>query len=226
MKNNIQLDSKEFYILNKWKNSSPLFVWITYWYQLNSIINLNPGKILEIWVWSNILSSNIKLNWYNITTFDHDETLKPDIVWDFIDLPFNDNEFDLIACFEVLEHVPIEDSILALKEMYRVSKKNLIISVPYSCFYLNFSFSNFYCTLLNKTYSFFWWTPHEPRCFTIKIPFFFLNKTSCKYHYWEIWQKWYSKKIFNEILKRVWFKILKTFHNPFYPYHYYIILEK
>ncbi len=226
MKNKIQLDAQEYYILNKGKNSIPLFIWITYWYQLNSIINLNPEKILEIWVGSNMLSSTLKLNWYDITTFDHDPTLKPDFVWDIIDLPFEKDKFDTIACFEVIEHIPFEDSITALKELYRVSSKNVIISIPYSCFYLNFSLGNFYCSLFKGIYSFFWWIPHEPRTISFKMPFFFLTKTSCEYHYWELWQKWYSKKTFNKIIEWIGFKIKKTFHNPFYPYHYYIILEK
>lgn len=172
MKNEIQLDSESYYILDKWKNSIPLFARITYRYQLNSIIDLKPNKILEIWVWSNILSSYLRLHWYNLTTFDHDSSLKPDFVWDFIQLPFKDEAFDTVACFEVLEHVTFDDSISALKEMRRISKKNVIISVPYSWFYINISFSNFYCNLFKKIYDFLGWTPHEPRNLTIKIPFF------------------------------------------------------
>lgn len=44
------------------------------------------------------------------------------------DLPYGNNSFDLITCTEVLEH--LEDPAKALKEILRVSKKNLIISVP------------------------------------------------------------------------------------------------
>ena len=44
------------------------------------------------------------------------------------ELPYKDNSFDLIVCTEVLEH--LEEPAKALKEMLRVSKKHLIISVP------------------------------------------------------------------------------------------------
>lgn len=44
------------------------------------------------------------------------------------ELPYKDNFFDLIICTEVLEH--LEDPTKAIKEMLRVSKKYLIISVP------------------------------------------------------------------------------------------------
>lgn len=44
------------------------------------------------------------------------------------ELPYEDNSFDLIVCTEVLEH--LEDPKKAIKEMLRVSKKYLVISVP------------------------------------------------------------------------------------------------
>ena len=44
------------------------------------------------------------------------------------ELPYKDNSFDLVICTEVLEH--LEEPAKALKEILRVSKKYLIISVP------------------------------------------------------------------------------------------------
>lgn len=44
------------------------------------------------------------------------------------DLPYKVNSFDLVVCTEVLEH--LEEPAKALKEMMRVSRKYLIISVP------------------------------------------------------------------------------------------------
>lgn len=44
------------------------------------------------------------------------------------DLPFETNYFDLVLCTEVLEH--LENPQEALLEIIRVSKKNIILSVP------------------------------------------------------------------------------------------------
>lgn len=41
---------------------------------------------------------------------------------------FNDNSFDLVICTEVLEH--LEDTKKALKEVLRISKKYVLLSVP------------------------------------------------------------------------------------------------
>ncbi len=44
-------------------------------------------------------------------------------------LPFADDEFDLAAAIEVLEHVPDPESTVA--EMARVAKRHLLVSVPH-----------------------------------------------------------------------------------------------
>jgi len=50
------------------------------------------------------------------------------------ELPYKDNSFDLVICTEVLEH--LEEPTKAFKEMLRVSKKYLIISVPNEPFFM------------------------------------------------------------------------------------------
>lgn len=47
---------------------------------------------------------------------------------DIYTLPYKDNSFDLVLCTEVLEH--LADPKKALKELVRVSKKYLLLSVP------------------------------------------------------------------------------------------------
>jgi len=45
-------------------------------------------------------------NWSNLTTLDINATHKPDVIWDLCQfpLPFEDNTFDEIHAYEVLEH--------------------------------------------------------------------------------------------------------------------------
>ncbi|HUD04433.1 MAG TPA: class I SAM-dependent methyltransferase [Patescibacteria group bacterium] len=50
------------------------------------------------------------------------------------ELPYKDNSFDLVLCTEVLEH--LESPEKALKELVRVSKKYLVISVPNEPFFM------------------------------------------------------------------------------------------
>ena len=50
------------------------------------------------------------------------------------DLPYKDNSFDLVVCTEVLEHLKEPEKVL--KEALRVSKTNILISVPNEPFFM------------------------------------------------------------------------------------------
>ena len=51
---------------------------------------------------------------------------------DIIDIPLSDRSYDCVTCMEVIEHLPITVYQKALSELARVSKKYIIISVPYA----------------------------------------------------------------------------------------------
>jgi SAM-dependent methyltransferase len=53
-------------------------------------------------------------------------------------LPFPDVSYDLVLCLEVLEHLP--DSSLALRELLRVSRDYVLVSVPHEPFFRGANF--------------------------------------------------------------------------------------
>jgi hypothetical protein len=50
---------------------------------------------------------------------------------DIRSLPFRDGAFDLIICTEVLEHLPEEVLLRGVQELQRVSRRYILVSVPY-----------------------------------------------------------------------------------------------
>lgn len=52
-------------------------------------------------------------------------------VGDIVALPLEDKTFDCVTCFQVLEHIPYPVYDTVLNELSRISKKHVIISVPY-----------------------------------------------------------------------------------------------
>lgn len=46
-----------------------------------------------------------------------------------LDIPYPDNSFDMVVCFDVLEHIQKEDSLAALKEMRRVGSLLYVYSI-------------------------------------------------------------------------------------------------
>lgn len=47
-------------------------------------------------------------------------------------LPFNDNEFDIVTCLEVIEHLSIDLLRKSLCELSRISSRYILISVPFN----------------------------------------------------------------------------------------------
>jgi SAM-dependent methyltransferase len=47
------------------------------------------------------------------------------------DLPFPDDAFDVVGCFEVMEHLPGDLPRQALREMARVARRAVVLSVPH-----------------------------------------------------------------------------------------------
>lgn len=145
--------------------------------------------------------------------------LKPDIVADIRSLPFENNSFDVVAAFEVLEHLPFEDFEKTLKELKRAARKNVIISLPHACF----SFEG----LLKLRLDFGKRKIRKGFYLPFKIPRFWkeIKIEENKEHYWEIGAKNYSKRKIRNIIKKH-FKIIEEFSAELNPYHYFFILEK
>jgi 2-polyprenyl-3-methyl-5-hydroxy-6-metoxy-1,4-benzoquinol methylase len=49
------------------------------------------------------------------------------------ELPFDDRSFDLVLCLEVMEH--LDRPAQALRELSRVSRRDLVVSVPYEPYF-------------------------------------------------------------------------------------------
>lgn len=50
-------------------------------------------------------------------------------------LPFPDDAFDVVGCFEVLEHLPGDMPSAALRELARVARRAVVLSVPHEPFF-------------------------------------------------------------------------------------------
>jgi len=204
----IQVEPNHYF--NKSYDSKERF--ISYWHQIDEIIKLNPKKVLEIGVGNGFVSEYLKKRGIRIVTLDIDKRLKPDIVGNVLNIPLSDESFDIVACYEVLEHLPFENFHRALAEIFRVSQCYAVLSLPDT--------TRVYRVLIQI-----------PKMGTFKklIPLPRLKKLVHKLngeHYWEIGKAGYSlNKIIKEIRKGG-FKIEKTYRVFENPYHRFFVLRK
>lgn len=182
---------------------------MSYYYQIREIYLSNPKKILEIGM-GNSFVKKICQDDFNYKTLDIDKDLNPDIIGSVLRIPIAKNSFDFVLCCQVLEHLPFKEFEKALKELSRVSKKDILISLPYSGrdigFQLKIPFIG--TALISK-----------------RIPKFYKEHKFDGEHYWEIGTKGYSlKKIKRTISK--YFNINKIIHPYENKYHVFFRLEK
>lgn len=199
--------NKNDYIFNKY---SFLGRWVSYYYQINEVLMLKPKSILEVGVGDKVFSSYVKNNSdIRYSSIDVACDLNPDIIGSVHDMPIDDNSFDVVVAFEILEHLPFDKFENSLLEINRVSKKYAIISLPHF---------------------------GPPIKMSFKIPFFEEFKISFKIthpkkhifngqHYWEIGKEGYSEKNIRETINK-YFYIKKEFIPYENQYHHFYILEK
>lgn len=60
------------------------------------------------------------------TSIDMEPSFDPDVVGDVTDLPFDDDEYDVVTCFFVLQHIPEWEKVV--EELMRVASDTVIIA--------------------------------------------------------------------------------------------------
>ena len=183
--------------------------WASYYYQLREIIEQEPSSVLEIGTGDGVLKQYL-LNNTNITyqNLDIAEDLNPDIVGSVEGIPLPDNSVDMVVAYEVLEHIPFEKFEQTLKELKRVSRNVVIISLPHF---------------------------GPPIKFLLKLPFFPELRLSFKIpfpkkhdfngeHYWEMGKIGYSTRLIKSVLRK-YFIIQKEFIPFENQYHHFFVLK-
>jgi 2-polyprenyl-3-methyl-5-hydroxy-6-metoxy-1,4-benzoquinol methylase len=117
--------------------------WSSYWYQIRSALRLSPKRVLEIGSGTGVFRSYLRNAGVEVKTADIDRERGADFVIDVrkldADLP-PEEKFDVVAAFQVLEHIPYDDLEKALEQLARRAP-NALVSLPYHGFQLRLAFA-------------------------------------------------------------------------------------
>lgn len=104
--------------------------WVSVWHQLDEVIKLDPKRVLEVGPGPGLFKAAASALGVNVETLDLDPELGPDHVASVFEMPFENGAFDVVCAFQMLEHLPFEQSLKALREMARVASSGIVISLP------------------------------------------------------------------------------------------------
>ncbi len=183
----------------------------SFWHQIDEVYKQAPGNILEIGKGNGLVADFLQKAGFDVSTLDINPDMNPTFHGSVLEIPCPDRSFDLVMCFQTLEHLPYEDFIPALTQLHRVSRKCVILSLPdmkpVHRVHVEFPFFKF---------RFFY-------------PHLFYRPADWKFdgqHYWNINNKDYPLKKICKDLEMINFKIINHFRVPENPGHHFFILIK
>lgn len=185
--------------------------WNSIWHQLDEIQKLKPDSVLEIGPGLGLLKAVSAQFGIKVETLDIDPELKPDYVASATDMPFQDSSFDVTCAFQMLEHLPYDQSLKVFHEMVRVSKRYIVISLPNA----------------QRVWRF---TAELPK---LGVNEFFLKRPRIRLpthkfdgeHYWEINKYGYElKRIIKDF--SIGLKLINNYRVSEYSYHHFFVFEK
>jgi ubiquinone/menaquinone biosynthesis C-methylase UbiE len=186
--------------------------WYSFYHQIFEILSLKPDSVLEIGIGSGILGVILKHIKFPYESMDIDKELRPDHVGSVLQMPFPDKTYDVIVCFQVLEHLPYKNFIKALNELFRVARKYVVLSLPDAGSVISI---------------------HIPKiCRKALLPRPFVKKRKHIFdgeHYWEINKKGYEingiKADIKTLAKENNFLLERSYRIWENPYHHFFILR-
>lgn len=185
--------------------------WASYWHQIDEVMKLKPSSVLEIGPGPGVFKNMACLFGLNVETVDIDPDLKPDHLGSVLDLPFEDNSYDVVVAFQMLEHIPYKNLIIALNEIRRVARYHVVISLPdakkiwrYNFYIPKVGIKDFYITRPVRGLK---------------------NHEFDGEHFWEVNKKYYSLEKILNVFSAQELHLIRTYRVPENTYHRFFIFS-
>jgi SAM-dependent methyltransferase len=187
--------------------------------QAEVLRELRPASVVEIGPGRGVFAAMFRqLSGARVVTMDIDPTLGPDVIGSVFEMPFGDGAFDAAACFQMLEHLPFERFAPALREMRRVARVGVALSLP-DCSYaltVRMGVRNPRKDGLVKA-----WTV-QPASLALRTLKQVPNSAG---HYWEIGRRGTPLSVVRSAIAEAGWRVEKEFRTAENAYHRFFVLK-
>lgn len=183
--------------------------WTSYFQQVNQVLEFKPSSCLEIGVGNGIVTDALKRQGLEVKTLDIDPELKPDIVGSVQNIPLPEGAVDVVLCAEVLEHLSFDQFEICLRELLRVSRRGVVISLPH----WGYTIRGVIDLPALPAWRFAWKLPIAKKLEAESV------------HEWEIGRTGYPLKRILEVIERQ-AHLEAHWLSPWMPYHHFFRLRK
>lgn len=186
--------------------------WASYWHQVAEVAAGRPKDALYVGVGDDIVPSLLEKQGIAVRRFDFDARLQPDYAGDVRDIGrlVPARSVDVVACCQVLEHLPFEHFEPTLRALCGVARRRVVVSLPYC-----------HRTLASLRLK----LPKVPLVdVALRLPRFWKRWTFDGEHHWEIGVRGHSRRQVERIVRRVSPRF-RSFHVPGNPYHLFFVID-
>lgn len=168
-------------------------------HQIDAVVGLSAAEVLEVGIGTGVVAAAIRAAGIPVTTLDVQPELEPDLLGSVTAIPAPDGRFDVALCCQVLEHLPFEEFEQALRELRRVTRSGLVLSLPDVTRY-------YYCNVkLPKLRARWCWSWSGLRLAPIPVDRF--HETG---HHWEIGVRGYPLARVTRAIESVGWRVVRT----------------
>ena len=114
-----------------WKRYESAERFTSYYTQVDQVLHFSPSTVLEVGVGTGIVTSILRSRGLQVQTLDVDPALGADVVGSVTSIPLPNQSVDVVLCAEVLEHLPWDTFQTSLRELCRIAKTGVVISLPH-----------------------------------------------------------------------------------------------
>ena len=179
------------------------------WHQAKQVARCGGRTVMEIGIGPGQTLFLLRQWGFQTIGVDLDPALHPSVVADLIRLPFQADTVDTVLAAEVLEHLPFDEFVPALRSMARVTRRHVVITIP--CRLLGI------CLGINVPIL-------EPRFVSLGVPYRVRNVYDGSHH-WEMGRKGFGRSFIRSKIREAGLSIVREFRSPLNLFSYGFVLE-